>query len=186
MLGQQLTALEFNKLRINAQDGDPVWLIDWKEFGKPNCTVYVITTDGDWPCKIGMSQSPYKRIRSLQTASWKQLYVHKCFITKTRKDAALLEAEIHARLGADGAWMCGEWFDSRAKQAADLVEFVACVEGIEISTVIEDEEIRKAAYERASLGWSYEEVADIRDGLKFAGDHGFYKRMGVGKRGKSG
>lgn len=118
-----------------------VWLVDWKSYKLPYCSLYIVSPDGNWPCKVGISCNPYKRLLSLQTSVWKPLKVVHCYWLESVKEARRLEKEVHARLTADNVWLHGEWFDMRPRNAREMVEFVAAVEGIEINEKIDNPEV---------------------------------------------
>lgn len=116
-----------------------VWLADWKKFGIQRTSIYVISTDNNWPCKIGVSNYGYKRMCELQVSVWRTLKVDYSAFAPSRGDAYRLEKEIHAEL-AD-KWLNGEWFDMRPNEVIDLIKFKACVLGIEIGDEVENPEI---------------------------------------------
>jgi hypothetical protein len=123
-----------------------VWLVNWKAWDLPYCSLYVVSTDSKWPCKIGISIDPYKRIGGIQTGVWRRVDVHKCFYLKTVKQARALEQKIHQTLTDQGKWLHGEWFDLRPEQTTDIIEFEAMVLGLEINSEIEDDEIANSLY----------------------------------------
>lgn len=125
---------------------DYMWLVDWRRYDKPYCSVYVITPDNEWPCKIGVSVFPEKRLQTLQTSVWRRLKVAKCFVCNTTTEARRLEKKVHRTLTDDAKWLHGEWFDMRPDEAADIVTFAASVEGVECTDKIEDEHIRGEVY----------------------------------------
>lgn len=146
MRGQQLTAFK----RFSQFDGagvkhnypeDYVWLVNWKDYGLPYCSLYVVTPDNEWPCKIGISISPRKRLVALQTSVWRPLQVYSCFWLPTVKDAKALEKKLHETLHDDSRWLHGEWFDMKPDKVVDLIRFTASVEGLEISDTIEEERV---------------------------------------------
>lgn len=164
MHGSQLTALEANLVRGEKREGvDNVWLVNWKEVGLPYCSIYVVSADNSWPCKIGISTYAEKRVRALQTSVWRPLYVPRCYWAPTVKEAKRLEYAVHKRLTEDSRWLHGEWFDLRPDKAAEMIEFVALVEGIEISDKIEDPEL--AAQVHANLNFYHDpkRMMDIKD-----------------------
>ncbi len=116
-----------------------VWLANWKKFGIERTSIYVISTDNSWPCKIGVSNYGYKRMCDLQVSVWRTLKVDYSAFAPSRAEAFRLEKEIHAEL-AD-KWLNGEWFDMRPNEVIDLIKFKACVMGIEIGDVVENPEI---------------------------------------------
>lgn len=122
-----------------------VWLADWKKYGLPYCTLYLISPDNDWPCKVGISAAPRKRVTNLQTALWRPLKVDYSVWCRTREQARELERGIHETLDEDGRWMMGEWFDMKARDAVELVHFKAAVLGVECFETLPDGEIVKDA-----------------------------------------
>jgi hypothetical protein len=147
MRGQQRTGLAKSALKT-ANGGKPatsifdakktVWLADWKKHKLPYCSIYVVSTDSKWPCKVGISVSPRKRLVQLQTSVWKPLEVAGCYWCNTVNEAKAVEKKMHETLTSDGAWLLGEWFDMRPDKVPPLIEFVASVAGIEIhDTIVE-------------------------------------------------
>lgn len=102
-----------------------VWAVDWKGRGLPHCSIYIIAPDAHWPCKIGISVNPRKRVSTLQTSHWKTLAIPRCFWAETVRDARLIEAKAHQMLKDDNCFLLGEWFDKSPEQAAEVVEFAA-------------------------------------------------------------
>lgn len=133
-MNSQLTALENNFIRDHC--ANDLWLINWRDLELPYCTIYIVTADNKWPCKIGVSCAPEKRVRSLQTASWRPLHVANCYWAETVGEARRLEQAVHRRLTEQSRWLHGEWFDMRPEAATEIVEFVSMVEGVDISADI--------------------------------------------------
>lgn len=123
------------------QPEDQVWLADWKSFNLPYCSLYIVSPDGGWPCKIGISTNARKRLIGLQTSVWKPLKVTHCYWTATVHEARALEKAIHARLTEDNMWLHGEWFAMRPNEAKEIVEFVSLVEGIELNDKVDNPEV---------------------------------------------
>jgi hypothetical protein len=124
--------------------GDPsrhVWLADWRRFSKPYCTLYVVSTDSNWPCKIGISNNPARRVNEIQISVWKQVKVDYSVWCNSSSDARLLEKAMHKELNADGRRLRGEWFDIHPERVVDLIKFKAAVIGVECSDRVYDEEI---------------------------------------------
>lgn len=143
MSGQQLTALQ--RAERHSDDfgpgrdvSDMVWLADWRAMRLPYCSVYVIAPMDGWPCKIGVSTNPSKRVNTLQTACWKQLHVAWCCFVGTVNAASKLEKQCHSALSDQGKWLHGEWFDMRPDKASELVMFEAVLAGIEYHTELPD------------------------------------------------
>lgn len=142
-LGQQRTALE-TYLAFGERDVDPhkfMWLVNWRDYNLPFCTVYIVAPDNGWPCKIGVSVHPERRVKDLQTSVWKPLAVAHSFCCASTKSARSLEAKAHETLTEMNRWLHGEWFDMRPDEAADIVRFAATVIGVECSEKIEDTEV---------------------------------------------
>lgn len=138
MSGQQLTALQRAEQRDVFGPGRPVsdlvWLADWRSMGLPYCSIYIVAPIDGWPCKVGISTNPMKRISTLQTSCWKQLEVKWCGWAPTMQQAKEVEMKSHASLTNLGLWLHGEWFDMRPEKAADLVAFEAELAGVSCST----------------------------------------------------
>ena len=144
MHGLQRTAFSAFLMREGGYIAKPekhVWLVDWRRYKLPYCSIYVVSPDGNWPCKVGISTNPYKRLISLQTSVWKPLKVIGCYWAKTVKEAREVEKQVHKRLSEDNVWLHGEWFDMRPKDAKEMIEFVSAVEGLEINDTIDNEEV---------------------------------------------
>lgn len=90
--------------------------------------IYLITTEDNWPVKIGVSHTPEKRLKALQCASWKELKIFKLFDCCGPTAAAFtLEAKIHRELKYKQ--LSGEWFDIKAEDALNLIEYeILCSE----------------------------------------------------------
>jgi hypothetical protein len=148
---------------------DQVWLADWKRYKLPYCSLYVVSPDGNWPCKVGISVNPYKRLLSLQTSVWKRLKVTDCFWLEGVKEARELEKQVHRRLTGDNVWLHGEWFDMRPKDAREMIEFVSAVEGIEVNDKIHNEMV----------------IEDLRRELSRSMDNNFYISSGEASKHKT-
>lgn len=133
---------------------DHVWLADWRGHGLPYCSLYVVSPDGNWPCKVGISTNAYKRLVALQTSVWKPLKVTGCYWLKTVKEARELEKQVHRRLTGDNVWLHGEWFDMRPKDAKEMIEFVSLVEGIEINDKIDNPSVIEGIEASINQSWS--------------------------------
>lgn len=162
-LGQQRTALDrdllFNGGLCNDAD-DKLWTIDWRSYDLPYCSIYIVTPDNDWPCKIGISVAPRKRVMAMQTAVWRPLKVARCFYAPTFLDARTIEQRVHATLTEESKWLHGEWFDMRPSEAADMVQFIAMVAGVECSDKL-DPAIEADVNEKMSLARRRNEVRRI-------------------------
>lgn len=138
MSGQPLTVLERAEQRENYTTSTDVteltWLADWRAVGLPYCSLYVIAPLDGWPCKIGISTNPLKRINALQTSVWKQLEVKWCGFVGTTNIARSLERRCHEALTEQAKWLHGEWFDLRPDKAIELIGFEAALAGVELVT----------------------------------------------------
>lgn len=136
MRGQQLTALQVaeqrNSFSSSTRVEDHVWMANWREMKLPYCSIYVIAPIDGWPCKIGVSTFPLKRVMGLQTSVWKQLEVKFSAFMATTQVARDLERRCHQALSDQSKWLHGEWFDLRPEAAIDLVRFEAELAGIEL------------------------------------------------------
>lgn len=136
MRGRQLTALQVAEQRNYFSSAtrveDHVWMANWRDMKLPYCSIYVIAPIDGWPCKIGVSTFPLKRVMGIQTSVWKQLEVKFCAFTSSTQVARDLERRCHQSLSDQSKWLHGEWFDLRPEAAADLVRFEAELAGIEI------------------------------------------------------
>lgn len=137
MHGKQLTALQraeqrdyFGPSKAGHVE-DLTWMADWRAIGLPYCSVYVVAPIDGWPCKIGISTNPMKRVSALQTASWKQLEVAWCCFVESVNVAKALERRSHDALTQQSLWLHGEWFDLRPDKAKELVAFEAALAGVE-------------------------------------------------------
>ncbi len=136
MHGRQRTALQIAERHEEiGPQGDlskEVWMADWRAMRLPYCSIYVVAPVDGWPCKVGISTNPMKRVSSLQTACWKQLEVAWCGFLGTVKQAAALESRAHKSLTEQSLWLHGEWFDLRVTDAKDLIGFEADMAGLEM------------------------------------------------------
>ena len=108
-------------------------MVDWKRYGLPYCSIYIVAPDGHWPCKIGISNYARKRLNVLQTSHWKRLEVARCFWAPSVNDARRIEKKAHEILKEGGLYLLGEWFDRTPEKAAEVIEFAALTEGVELS-----------------------------------------------------
>lgn len=113
-----------------------VWLANWKKFGFPYCSVYVISPDNHWPCKIGISTNARTRVVALQVACWRPLKVDYSLFCPSIAEARRLEKAMHSELTDDGKLLSGEWFDIRAEEARSLLAFKADVIGVDARDTI--------------------------------------------------
>lgn len=107
--------------------------VDWKKRGLPYCTVYVITTEDEWPIKIGIAVCPVKRVANLQTAHWKRLMVWAAGWCPTIADARRLERKCHQSATELDLWLLGEWFALKPQKALEMVRFNATIVGVEFN-----------------------------------------------------
>lgn len=102
------------------------------QFGrKSGQAVYIIGT-GRGPLKIGISESPYKRLAAIQTSHPERLSVlyAKSWAGVFAQD---IETEVHRFL--DEHRTRGEWFDVSFQTAVDAIESVAaklCLETVRV------------------------------------------------------
>jgi len=151
-------------------DGSHVWLADWKKFGLPYCSIYVIAPEGHWPSKVGISTFARKRVQALQTSHWKMLVVKKCYWAETVADARAVEQKVHSILKEDQAYLLGEWFDKSPTQAAEVIEFAAMALGIVINDkILHDGVSEEVAKVVRSESMTY-------DAVRFQSDHSVYPR----------
>lgn len=173
--GLRLTAFDSFIANSNFDDKpeDQVWLADWRAHKLPYCSLYVVAPDGQWPCKVGISVNPYKRLIGLQTSVWKPLKVMRCYWTNSVAEARALEKAVHLRLSDDNVWLHGEWFDMRPKAATEMIEFVSLVEGIEIFDKIDNEEVINSIKKDMEVRFTskmIKAVADIGNRKTLGGD----------------
>lgn len=82
--------------------------------------VYVISPEAEWPCKIGVSAEPERRLKDLQAAHWNKLVL----VRSMRFEFAYqVESGIKQVLGKK--LLLGEWFDVRSWEAERILFFVA-------------------------------------------------------------
>lgn len=111
-----------------------LWTVPWRRLGFDYCGVYLITPEGKWPVKIGISDDAAKRLNSLQTSHWHQMRIASYWICSDRASARKLEAKAHDAL--KNRRLMGEWFDIQIEKAVDLVEFEASIIGVELAKEI--------------------------------------------------
>lgn len=116
-----------------------LWRLNWSDLGYPYCGVYVVTTDALWPCKIGVSTNPVKRLNALQTAHWRPLQITGYRYCETFKEARAIEKATHERLKGEHKDLMGEWFDVRADAALEAMEWVALEMSVDLHRKIPDE-----------------------------------------------
>lgn len=130
--------------RIQEAAGDAaanVWLADWRAYRLARCTLYLVSPDCHWPCKVGISANGRQRVSQIQMNVWRPVKCDYSVWCHSTADARRLEKALHEELTADGKWLTGEWFDMRAGDARELVAFKASVLGIEAFDRIEEPEI---------------------------------------------
>jgi hypothetical protein len=74
-----------------------------------NTCLYMATQGPDGPVKIGISENPAARIRSLQTGCPRPIELFWCMEFQSRGGALRAERAAHHALG--DARLVGEWFD---------------------------------------------------------------------------
>jgi len=89
--------------------------------------VYIITTDKNWPTKIGVAFDCKRRLYQLQTANWAKLRVYSARAARNWGDARKIESKAHAMLIADGRRLRGEWFDIAPEVARHFVVTAAAL-----------------------------------------------------------
>lgn len=83
--------------------------------------VYVIVHgDGDRPCKIGRSASPFERMQALQSGTPIALRLACSFPFSSPRKAAAIEHAAHSALS--GKVISREWFDVAHTEAAQVIE----------------------------------------------------------------
>lgn len=141
---------QHNDYNYGIQDNDPqqLWRINWKDYGFPYCGVYVITTDSLYPCKIGISVNPVKRLLSLQTSHWRPLQISGYRWCENAADAKKVEKEAHEILKEGGKSLMGEWFDIRVDKALEAIDWAGVTLSVVVNNFIPDEhDVRMALYE---------------------------------------
>jgi hypothetical protein len=139
----------------NGKSGaENLWRVNWKANGFPYCGVYVITTDSLYPCKIGLSQNPVKRLASLQTAHWRPIQISGYRWCESQADALKVEQEAHRILEANGKELLGEWFDIRVEAAVEAMEFAALTVGVALNNHVPDNNEVRYALTRAGSDMS--------------------------------
>lgn len=116
-----------------------LWRLNWKSEGLPYCGIYIVTTDSRYPCKIGISQNPAKRLASLQTSHWRLLQISEYRWCGNEKEAKQVEQAVHERLKEQEKLLHGEWFDIRPEEAVEAIEWVGLIEGIAVNKHIPKE-----------------------------------------------
>jgi hypothetical protein len=147
---------------------EQLWRVDWKREQLPYCGVYVISTDSLFPCKIGVSVNPAKRLASLQTSHWRGLQISEYRWCETVADATRVEREAHKILRAHDKALLGEWFDVRPSEAVEAMEWAALTVGATLRSDIPtpglEERLRRIAsdIDRAEHIASGERMAERR------------------------
>jgi hypothetical protein len=111
-----------------------LWAVPWRKLGFDYCGIYLITPEGKWPVKIGISEDAASRINSLQTSHWHQMRIASYWICENKNQARKLEASVHISL--KNHRLMGEWFDIKLHQAFEVLEFEAEKLGIELARKI--------------------------------------------------
>lgn len=115
-----------------------LWRVNWKSLGYPYCGVYVITTDSLYPCKIGISSTPGKRIADLQVAHWRPIQISGYRWAENAIAARKVEKEAHAILNANSKRLMGEWFDIPVDKAVEAIDWAALSVGVDLRTDVPD------------------------------------------------
>lgn len=118
-----------------------LWRINWKTNGYPYCGVYVITTDSLYPCKIGISINPIKRLANLQTSHWRPLQISGYRWCESQADAVKVEAKAHDILTDEGKALLGEWFDVRVEKAVEAMEWAALTLNVALNKHIPNDDV---------------------------------------------
>jgi len=129
-----------------------LWTVPWRKLGFTYCGIYLITPEGKWPVKVGISEDAAGRLNTLQTAHWHQMRIVSYWFCENRTLAGRLEAKVHQSL--INRRMMGEWFDIKKEKAAETVQFEANVLGIELADRVP--ESAKFAPVRAHIEAFYE------------------------------
>ena len=104
--------------------------------------IYIITTNDDWPCKIGITDNLVERIQKMQTGNWHQLRAHRFWFPYTdidlgkdkfktpslntaRMATVALEKQVHQTMAELDVHMRGEWFDIDADDADAVLAKIA-------------------------------------------------------------
>lgn len=100
--------------------------------------VYVITSEDDWPCKVGVTLEPKTRLSAVQIGNWHRLKLHsfrfafasESAIRRERFDAVSsgayeLELAVKRKLSELDLSLRGEWFDVTAKEVDQVIAKVA-------------------------------------------------------------
>jgi hypothetical protein len=82
--------------------------------------IYVIGPDSGFPCKIGIAMDTAKRLASLQTAHWENLYLYEAFPMVNKGRSYKIERIIHRRL--KDHCIRGEWFNLLVSDASKAIK----------------------------------------------------------------
>lgn len=115
--------------------------------------LYVITTEDQWPSKIGITDNMAQRLDHLQVGSWLHLSVVAFWFPYTsikmdelnldkrlrvnrmntaRLASQVMERAVHRKLKEFDLHVRGEWFDITAKEAIEVVLKVAKTDGFRL------------------------------------------------------
>lgn len=86
--------------------------------------IYVITSDEQGLCKIGISGHPSRRLNTLQIGAFSTLRVFWAS-RLNRDDAIRLELRVHECLKKTSMFVRGEWFRIRPEDAVKIITSVA-------------------------------------------------------------
>lgn len=111
-----------------------LWTVPWRKLGFDYCGIYLITPEGKWPVKVGISEDAAGRLNTLQTSHWHQMCIASYWICENKSVARKLEAKVHESL--KNRRLMGEWFDINLPKASEMVEFEAETLGIELAKKI--------------------------------------------------
>lgn len=99
--------------------------------------VYVIASSDNGPVKIGVSNNPQKRLKTLQTGHPLELFLKH---VEETSEAFKIETILHNEYSIKG--IRGEWFDMTVKAAIDYLKFTLIDNDI-VEWYDFDEELKK-------------------------------------------
>jgi len=166
-----------NRTTKHGKDARAVVGVDFRSDSRSAQGIYIVTTQDDWPCKIGISGNLVERMASLQSGNWHSLrpiyfaFPHKSGLggskmqgyNAIRRAATSLEALLHSKLSELVDRLNGEWFDISADDALAAVQKIAALEGYKLA------EFRQVLTLDPDKIISHEERAALHDMLLVAG-----------------
>lgn len=134
---------------------EEIWRVNWPDFDLPYCGVYVITPDKRWPCKIGISISPMKRLASIQTSVWLPVTVSGYRWCVDTKSARAIERAAHKELKRQSRELFGEWFDVRPPDALEVMDRAAMEMGVQLGAGVPAgrDDIKSYLEQMINAGW---------------------------------